>query len=720
MLKQLLNTIYKFKTDFEQLFFHNEYNVLAGEKQNRLKTLGVMLLFTLLGLGFYVGGSHYLKERMDNPFTNWVDVTIRNPSDEALIERVANFYGMSGKLDSLQLEKVHSYVVFPQFFWGKEERLLNFQGRSVDFQKEEIFKKILASNENNVLAGLKIHPDSTVKNLPSNGIVVKKEVIQALYPNVALDKQTKLRLRVVDSIAVFVDVIAVVNELPNNCSFICPPSLYQLLVKSFSETNFLDITSSRNTASFIGTESDSNKVRQWLTALNSPMVIEQLQSEPFDYNENTCYKWNLRFKTYYPFTQRNGYMMQLTQKNPDLDLTPYYDWNKDYKGEALKQPYYFAFQFKRLDQVRAFSQDIKKRFGLDVNMAQVESKENFALVTKLTNLLSFLLLGFSLSTIVLYISSLLRTHLEQVKPNLGTFMAFGLNNSFLIKSYIRIIISFLAIAFLGAFGCCLLLFWGLKALGQAQFFDVLNWQILLAMLVLIGISLWRTNVILQTILQHTPGDLIYMRTDQQATYKVQATNIRASIEHGWTTLWSKIRSFVTAPMANKRSLLAALALVLVGVIGWNWKKIAQFTQPNPEETVKEAMKTIDAPTPTDAPLMSIIDAEAIAKKEQERLERLKLSTHFGKDTAQVLKEYTEIIENYIQQPTEENNAKILNFKLMKNKKGKVIEDALFNEYAVAKKFRKAFSLIEKKYNTAKTDAASKKGPVNVNIPKSDE
>jgi hypothetical protein len=692
---------------------------LAGEKQNRLKTLGIMLLFTLLGLGFYVGGSRYLKERMDNPFTNWVDVTIRNPSDEALIAKVASFYEMPGKLDSLQLEKVHSYVVFPQFFWGKEERLLNFQGRSVDFQKEEIFKKILASNENNVLAGLKIHPDSTVKNLPLNGIVVKKEIIQALYPNVPLDKQRKLRLRVVDSIAVFVDIIAVVNELPNNCSFICPPSLYQLLVKSFSETNFLDITSSRNTDSFISTESDSNKVRQWLTALNSPISVEQLQSEPFEYNQNTSYKWNLRFKTYYPFAQRNGYIMQLTQTNPDLELTPYYEWNKEYKGEALKQPYYFAFQFNRLDKVRAFSQDIKKRFGLDVNMAQVESKENFALVTKLTNLLSFLLLGFSLSTIVLYISSLLRTHLEQVKPNLGTFMAFGLNNSFLIKSYIRIIISFLVIAFIGAFAICIVLFLALKAVNQAQFFDVLNGQILTAMLVLIGISLWRTNVILQSILQHTPGDLIYMRTDQ-ATYKVQASNIKENIQNSLLSLWEKTRHFFADPIIKKRSLLATIALILVGLIGVNWQKVTRFTQPNPEETVKEVMKTIDSPSPDDAPKMSIIDAEAIAKKEQERLERLKLSTHFGKDTAQVLKEYTEIIENYIKQPSEENNAKILNFKLTKNKKGKVIEDALFNEYAAAKNFKKAFSQIEKKYNTAKTEATNKKGPVNVNIPKSDE
>ena len=179
----------------------------------------------------------------------------------------------------------------------------------------------------------------------------------------------------------------------------------------------------------------------------------------------------------------------------------------------LANPHYLAFNFNKLDKVRDFNEFLKTdpRFGMEISMDQVEAKENFALVSRLTGLIAIILLGFSILSIVFYINSLLTTHLEGIKNNLGTLKAFGLNNKFLISVYIKIIILFIIISIIIGY----LISFGIKMLevgfSKIPVIDLFDYRIFITMIVILLFSSYISFISIRKILLKTPGDLIYNR-----------------------------------------------------------------------------------------------------------------------------------------------------------------------------------------------------------------
>ena len=177
----------------------------------------------------------------------------------------------------------------------------------------------------------------------------------------------------------------------------------------------------------------------------------------------------------------------------------------------ISDPYYLSFNFNKLDNVRDFKDHMKDRYKVAISMDQVEQKENFALVSRLTNFISLILFGFSILSIVFYVNSLLRTHLEKIKMNLGTLKAFGLNNAFLVSSYLKIILAFIGISIVIAYIICGL--WDLieSRLFENSYFDVFNYKILIAIVIIIFTALMTSQRTTSKTLLKTPGDLIYNR-----------------------------------------------------------------------------------------------------------------------------------------------------------------------------------------------------------------
>ena len=73
-------------------------------------------------------------------------------------------------------------------------------------------------------------------------------------------------------------------------------------------------------------------------------------------------------------------------------------------------------------------------------MGQIESRDNYNLVTNLTRILSVVLIGFSVLSISLFLSNIFKRHLEKIKMNIGTFKAFGIDNKtlqFIYFKYLR-------------------------------------------------------------------------------------------------------------------------------------------------------------------------------------------------------------------------------------------------------------------------------------------
>ena len=111
MLKQIAK-ILGVRTDYEQLFFFNEYRTLSGVRNRTIINLISILFFTLLALGFAVGGIQNLKDKMDNPFTNWVNLSLSNQRIVSKAGMVEEYYSDQAVKDTLNLDDVRGWSLF--------------------------------------------------------------------------------------------------------------------------------------------------------------------------------------------------------------------------------------------------------------------------------------------------------------------------------------------------------------------------------------------------------------------------------------------------------------------------------------------------------------------------------------------------------------------------------------------------------------------------------
>jgi len=194
-----------------------------------------------------------------------------------------------------------------------------------------------------------------------------------------------------------------------------------------------------------------------------------------------------------------------------------------------EEPDGISFNFTNLKKIRSFNNfldsslndpDKGKIFSID--LAQVMSKENYSLVATLTRLGIILLISFSTFAIIYFLNQLVRNHLIKIKPNIGTFQAFGLDNRTLSRMYGLTILIFIAICLLISLAACGLFYlcFGNFLAGQigigdmstnGLFFVVMNiWTYLVIILLLI--SSWLVNnMYLRRFFDNTPGDLVYGR-----------------------------------------------------------------------------------------------------------------------------------------------------------------------------------------------------------------
>jgi hypothetical protein len=196
------------------------------------------------------------------------------------------------------------------------------------------------------------------------------------------------------------------------------------------------------------------------------------------------------------------------------------------------QPEFVLFSMGDLSKVRAFADTLKNnkaQFGciprqsssntLEIDLTDIESKENLSIFNGFALLLSAALVLISLILIVNYTGAVLRLHINKNKRNLGTLTAFGYPNKTIISLYLRItatilggsfLISYLLVWPLGFFGFKAFLgVFGLSdALSDVSFAHIpIYYSLPLFVLLPLAVVAWR----IQGQLKATPGDLVYDR-----------------------------------------------------------------------------------------------------------------------------------------------------------------------------------------------------------------
>lgn len=524
MIKILLRFL-GIKDEFGQLFFLNESRSLSGEKNRVILALVVILIFTLLALGFAAGSIAKLQKKMDNPFTNWVDlgVTSVDISDQARL--IEERYTDDEVGQELKLMDVRGWVKFNlEFFHQDFNPTLHpidslshgAWGRSIDGD-DPILAKIFESDEVKIM----VNDYDELGDLVSGcNIIITEHFAERLGYSAEHYPIGSTYLRNGEHILA-VNVTAVIKELPKFCEFACSPQLYNILVgkqdlrgnrcdrfvKRPGQTSIYSFTVPEN--------SDGSYKARALEFFDVQSVPNVRKSASITNGKQTLDVLELSFvpSDTVSIDDAKLYVQTLREANLPIGLLASIECGTDECYELLPEDYYYlAFNFNRLDHIRRFQVDLKENFDVDVDMSQVEAKENFALVSALTLIISSILLAFGVLSIILFVNNLLKSHLYKVRPHLGTLTAFGLNNRFLTRLYQRIIFAFLFIASGVALIVGIIVDFIENALqGNESQFNIFSYWIVVALAVLFVVSIVVATRTIRKILGDTPGNMIYGR-----------------------------------------------------------------------------------------------------------------------------------------------------------------------------------------------------------------
>jgi hypothetical protein len=215
------------------------------------------------------------------------------------------------------------------------------------------------------------------------------------------------------------------------------------------------------------------------------------------------------------------------QKVPEINkysFDRFYNYNSRFYNQNDENCIYdkFAIEFTDLAKVGEFKDYLALKKEIQIDMAQIEALKNYNFITNLTRIISIILIGFSILSVCMFVSNILKKHLEKIKMNIGTFKAFGIKNKTLEKIYLTIIFLFVSFSMIasiilsyifGSLGGVRLFLFMLKSNLEENesYYQLFNLWTLVSVLCVIIISFIVLKRTAYKILSRTPGDLIYDR-----------------------------------------------------------------------------------------------------------------------------------------------------------------------------------------------------------------
>lgn len=513
------------------LLIKRESKVVLGKYYANLWLLTAVLLATFISIAFSHGSMLYLNEKMNDPFTMWVDIYTgdKNRSGnfddfrEALLEdeEVKNKYNFN---------EVQTDIYQPYMFYNIRDNQSHYlRCRFVENISGTLINKIL--EEDNLVNGCRI-PQGSLDN-STLGFIITEDVMKKLgispdtipayinftsyasgadywgFDNFCDEKENA---------PAPVPLLGVVKRLPSGMDVFGSFS-YQLqrgknnlqLTKEeyhrelyyYVEDNVENFK--RRVESVIP---DSLKRTLDIIPCND---IKQLKS----WRNGNIVRVYVADRVNSPTSLFIDIDKKILSTYPAERITRLYNYKNSSDIEVGEQYDYLSLQFNDLNSIKAFEQ-FAKGFGVEIEMSQVNAKENFNSVTTMANVLSIAMIAFAIICIVMYIVNMMQNYFQKVKCNLGTFKAFGMGSMKLIGVYVLIIVMVLLVAIISslllAYGIELLLpLFGIMKDGTASYLALWNAKTGLSVIVVLLSTILTIFMVLNKMLGRTPGDLIYDR-----------------------------------------------------------------------------------------------------------------------------------------------------------------------------------------------------------------
>lgn len=493
---------------YKGVFRRNEFYTVLGRRQYNLWILVVVFVLVIGSLAFSTAGRSFLKKKMEDPFINWVNV-----SNEPELE---NFYkaleeGLKGEDSAImrfEIDAVERNNYMVEFLEGGKRMI----GRTLSSQSG-LWEKIL-------------HPSNTMvcrfEDIKEGdfGWVVSADFLEGLGYGIN-EKDYPLFLSWAyrsqeGEHSIPIPLMAVVERLPDDIDFVTTNYFYE---QRFDETHPFDVEDSSryfNRVQFVsGSEDMQDTLRHFFDSVK--VELEWEASEPYGlaYREAWLYS-AIIYDTMVRLGQMDTLCRDICKKFPDVYRCYEYEFGKGFE----LNPDYVSVMFRNLTRVKEFQLWAKEKYGVRIDMAQIEAKENFNIFNNLAVGLCVAIILMAISFVSIFLYFLISAHFQKISKNLGTIMAFGLDNRNIVRIYTGVFMMLIILGLLVALVLLLsfqLIFQrcgiGYDLNGEVYpYLDLWNaWVgwVLLGILTLSGLVI---VIFLSRKLKSTPGDLIYERT----------------------------------------------------------------------------------------------------------------------------------------------------------------------------------------------------------------
>ncbi|MFN2422865.1 MAG: hypothetical protein ABR572_03735, partial [Cryomorphaceae bacterium] len=423
----------------QRLLFVKELKYLAGYRASNLITLFGISFLSMTAISIAFSSEQFLNYRMNDPFTNWLNVpkltTIEDQTWQKLVNYLENDPTVRKEFDIASVSRNFNATL--SFFDNDLEKGPLLYGETFHPVTDSLLLKRIngghpvdpeAYHEGIILseAGLnKLGHQSKDGRVPEKVMVYRTSA----YTN---DRY----------IAVPLKVVAVVAMLPDRREFIIHPDLNFKLEKSARRSHLYSEENKQYgfRISAKGSEQEIADLSEKIKALDEVTAVRIVDGDSFypfsllqvdcqtkqDYAERYSF-----FREHIAGSDDDTKMAILMNQNEFL-------WNVYSSDAGTRYHQNYVVNFSNLKSIRKFSDAMMDNFSYPVDLATVEAKENFSLTSITTLVLVFCLLLFALLSILIFLRSMLKGHLEKIAPNLGTMLAFGIRPAHLMRNYVLI------------------------------------------------------------------------------------------------------------------------------------------------------------------------------------------------------------------------------------------------------------------------------------------
>lgn len=514
--------------DFKHLFYRNETKELLGKGNKNFWLIVVILAFTFLAIGFSSGSLKYLKYKMEDPFVRSISASI--PNSNANINTIMKLYNADSLQNMYNYDTIVGYNRWTSYFQGDQEDSpnRNVDGRSIPFD-DPLVKTIVNPEINNAIGNV-------FHDANDYSVIVTRSMLQKL----GCSKDPAFIYKTLrDGRKIPVPIRAVVDKLPGDrVEFITTQHFYNNHIGLGDGFLFKD-----NKQLYAYIVIDSSKVEAFQEACTNFFDRYAEEGGVLELNNVDVYKHSYCYRPLYylqvsffnsddiPIEEidalyqefRNSDEIQSFMEAEGIASNDFVQSYFDNQDQLMSRRFDFlSINFNDLSKVDAFTERFAEEAGIKIEMSKIEQMKNYNFVSKLTRIMSIILIGFSVVMINIFLSNILSTHLNNIKMNIGTFKAFGIDikRIYIGMMYIFVLLPLiLALIIAGAMGYLGFVYFLIDimspfAVEKNLYFDLFNGYTLVSIVVLAIVNYYAFSVIIDKIFRQTPGDLIYDRNNK--------------------------------------------------------------------------------------------------------------------------------------------------------------------------------------------------------------